>query len=88
MLVYLIIFQEVTYLVGWAGAGVEARVLHISCCWIARRWSRCSEAVGLHASTLQPATMSPESVKFVLLAALQALSVCDALVSKPDEGKS
>lgn len=68
--------------------GVEARLLHISCCWIARRWSRCSEAVGLRASTLQPGTMSPESLKFVLLAALQALSVCDGLVSKPDEGKS
>lgn len=88
-LVYLIIFQEVTYFVGWAGrGGVEARLLPISCCWIARRWSRCSEAVGLRASTLQPGTMSPESLKFVLLAALQALSVCDGLVSKPDEGKS
>lgn len=87
-LVYLVIFQEVTYFVGWAGAGVEARLLHISCCWIARRWSRCSEAVGLLASTLQPGTMSPESLKFVLLTALQALYVCDGLVSKPDEGKS
>lgn len=77
-------------LILWAGreGGVEARLLHISCCWIARRWSRCGEAVGLRASTLQPGTMSPESLKFVLLAALQALSVCDGLVSKPDEGKS
>lgn len=40
------------------------------------------------ASTLQPGTMSPQSLKFVLLAALQALSVCDGLVSKTDEGKS
>lgn len=32
--------------------------------------------------------MSPESLKFVFLTALQALYVCDGLVSKPDEGKS
>lgn len=42
----------------------------------------------LLASTLQPGTMSPQSLKFVLLAALQALSVCDGLVvSRTDEGK-
>lgn len=40
------------------------------------------------ASTLQPGTMSPESLKFVLLAALQALSACDGLISKPGGGKS
>lgn len=84
----MLIFQEVTYFVGRAGAAVEARLLHISCCWIGRRWSRCSEAVGLRASTLQPGTMSPERLKFVLLAALQALSLCDGLLSKADEGKS
>lgn len=44
--------------------------------------------LALLASTLQPGTMSPQSLKFVLLAALQALSVCDGLVSRTDEGKS
>lgn len=52
-------------LILWAGrwGGVEARLLHISCCRRSRRWSRCTEAVGparIHASAGHHESTEPE----------------------------
>lgn len=83
--IYLITFQEVVSFVG--------RLLHISCCWTGTVWwLRCSERQ-LASPPPRFSIMNPESwsVKFVILTALQALtvtlSVCDRMLLKSVKGK-
>lgn len=96
-LIYLIIFQEVTFffflevlvvlVAGWVSPAHQL-LADWDCMMVAPQWNNWPVP-----STLQPGTMKPgnRTLKFVILTALQAVSVfmsaCDGLLSGSAEGK-